>query len=533
MRRSLGLAALAVLCVLFGAVGSADALITGAVRVSPFTPTTSEAKSLTATCPAGTKVIGAGGDTTPGNGRVLIDRIQPDATLTRVSLRAREDETGTPDAWFLQAFVICATPPPGLELVSATSGSNSADKSVAAACPGGKRLLGSGAAITGAAGQVLLDGLRPNPGLTLVAANALEDETGAAGNWSVSAYAICANPVIGLERVAVTGPLVSDATATTAPCPAGKSVIGMGGTIDSPNGEVVLDALFPDLGLTSATISAAEDATGNSASWSLTAYAICAASAELVNVGGFRGTSGGAAFGVTCPAGRLVVGAGGEIIGGFGRLGLSAISVGVPDPTGARVGALAVPSTTIENWALRAQAICATGFPNQVTTQLASPSDSEPEKTVTVACPPGTRVLGAGGNTGPGDFVLGVILAGIRPNPQLTKVTALAREAEQGKGDSWTVTARAVCGSPPPGLELVKATSPLGSDEFGQTSASCPAGKHLIGTGGEVVGGGGEVFLDDLRADTALTRTTVTGFEDQTGFDPNWRVAAYAICINR
>ena len=98
MRRSLGLAALAVLCVLFGAVGSADALITGAVRVSPFTPTTSEAKSLTATCPAGTKVIGAGGDTTPGNGRVLIDRIQPDATLTRVSLRAREDETGTPDA---------------------------------------------------------------------------------------------------------------------------------------------------------------------------------------------------------------------------------------------------------------------------------------------------------------------------------------------------------------------------------------------------------------------------------------------------
>ena len=85
----------------------------------------------------------------------------------------------------------------------------------------------------------------------------------------------------------------------------------------------------------------------------------------------------------------------------------------------------------------------------------------------------------------------------------------------------------------PAGLELVKATSPLGSDEFGQTSASCPAGKHLIGTGGEVLGGGGEVILDDLRADTALTRTTVTGFEDQTGFDPDWRVAAYAICINR
>ena len=60
-----------------------------------------------------------------------------------------------------------------------------------------------------------------------------------------------------------------------------------------------------------------------------------------------------------------------------------------------------------------------------------------------------------------------------------------------------------------------------------------PAGKHLIGTGGEVVGRSGEVFLDDLRADVALKKTTVTGFEDQTGFDPDWRVVAYAICINR
>ena len=86
-----------------------------------------------------------------------------------------------------------------------------------------------------------------------------------------------------------------------------------------------------------------------------------------------------------------------------------------------------------------------------MTTQLASPSDSEPEKTVTVACPPGTRVLGAGGNSWAWRLCLDVMLAGIRPNPQLTKVTALAREAEQGKGNSWTVTARAVCGSPPPG----------------------------------------------------------------------------------
>jgi hypothetical protein len=41
------------------------------------------------------------------------------------------------------------------------------------------------------------------------------------------------------------------------------------------------------------------------------------------------------------------------------------------------------------------------------------------------------------------------------------------------------------------------------------------------------------VLLDDLRADSALTKTTVTAFEDQTGFAHNWGAAAYAICINR
>ena len=52
----------------------------------------------------------------------------------------------------------------------------------------------------------------PNPGLTAVTANALEDETGTSTNWSLKAYAICANLIAGLQRVAVTG-----ATDSTAP----------------------------------------------------------------------------------------------------------------------------------------------------------------------------------------------------------------------------------------------------------------------------------------------------------------------------
>ena len=103
-------------------------MVTGLARVTPFTASTSAPKSLTATCPAGTRVIGPGGDTTPGDGSVVLNQIRPDASLTSVTVHADEDEVGTPSNWFLQAFVICAAPPAGLELVSATSASTSSEQ---------------------------------------------------------------------------------------------------------------------------------------------------------------------------------------------------------------------------------------------------------------------------------------------------------------------------------------------------------------------------------------------------------------------
>ena len=374
-RHSISILGVAAVLVLAGPVGQADAVVTGLVRVAPFTATTSADKSLTATCPAGTRVIGPGGDTTPGNGRVLLNRIRPDASLTSVTLHANEDEVGTPASWFLQAFVICAAPPPGLELVSATSASSSANnKSVVATCPSGKRLLGNGAEITGAANQVLLDGQLPNAQLTSVTANAVEDETRTSAAWSITAYAICANVVTGLQRVAVQS-AVDSATnrIATAPCPTGKSVIGMGGTI---NGQGVLDAVFPDASLTSANISAFEDATGNAGNWSVTAYSICAASAGLVASTGIRQELIASARAVDCPAGKLVTGAGIEIAGGTGRVAAFDVIPGRSDLTSGYAGAHTVSDQTADSWNISAQAICATAFPNQVPTNAASVSDS-------------------------------------------------------------------------------------------------------------------------------------------------------------
>ncbi len=520
--------------VLAGPVGQADAVVTGLARVSPFTPTTSAAKSLTATCPPGTRVVGPGGDTTPGNGSVVLNRIRPEASLTSVTLHADEDEVGTPESWFLQAFVVCAAPPPGLELVSATSASTSANKSVVATCPSGKRLLGNGAAIIGAPGQVLLDGQLPNGQLTSVTANAVEDETGTSAAWRITAYAICANAVTGLQRVTVASAVDSDNNRiATAPCPTGKSVIGMGGTI---NGQGVLDAVFPDIPLTSANITAFEDATGNAGNWSVTAYSICAASAELVASTGIRQELISSARAADCVSGRLAAGAGIDTAGGTGRVAAFDVIPARSSPTFSYAGAHTVSGQTADSWNISAQAICATAFPNQAPTSAASVNDSETEKSATVTCPAGLRVIGAGGGINGGDPTLvpaNLTLETVRPNSALTGVTATAHETEGGTASNWTLNAYAVCASRPAGLRRVKTSSAPGSDEFAQTTATCPAGTHLIGTGGEVVGGAGEVVLDDLRADTALTKTTVTGFEDHTGLDSDWHMTAYAICIKR
>ena len=155
-----------------------------------------------------------------------------------------EDETGTTDDWALIASAICATPPPGLERVSATSPLNSTNKSVSVSCPAGKRVFGAGADINTFNGQVILDDLRPNAALTSVTANGLEDETGNPAPWSVTAYAVCANSIAGLERISETGPLDTNGFKVLFPnCTGGKVLTGIGADINTFNGQVQLGAL--------------------------------------------------------------------------------------------------------------------------------------------------------------------------------------------------------------------------------------------------------------------------------------------------
>ena len=56
-----------------------------------------------------------------------------------------------------------------------------------------------------------------------------------------------------------------------------------------------------------------------------------------------------------------------------------------------------------------------------------------------------------------------------------------------------------------PGLQLVTATSANNSSIVKQAIAFCPAGKKLIGTGGQITGATGQAVIDDLTPNSTLT----------------------------
>jgi hypothetical protein len=521
---------------------SAQAALVGLERAGGATGFSSANKSFTATCPAGKRVVGVGADIGHGGGagQVVMTAVTPNAALTAMTASVAEDENGTPASWSLGGTAICATPVPGLERIAVQSATNSANgKTATAACPAGKRLLGAGGDIVGAPGQVEMDDIIPNASLTSVNVRGLEDQNGTAATWHVTAYAICANPVAGLQRVVATSATNSaDGKFATATCPAGKLVTGVGGDIVGGAGQVVMDDFIPFPNpATSVQVVGNEDETGTTANWSVTAYAICANSAERVEAQGGNSFDGHTFATATCPAGKQVTGAGHEIIGARGQVAIHELTPDPSPPTNVLALGIQDDDGFDGGFIVSAYAICATPLPGLTLVPASTISDSN-DKSVMAICPPGKKVVGVGGKvTGgftffggtPPNFFGEVVMDGLVPNAALTSVTVRASEDEDGFAEDWSLTAYAICANPPPGLQRVSASSPIDPD-VARVTASCPAGKNLLGTGGEIFASKGQV-IDDLLPDKQLRSVTVTGIQ-QSGIPPHWSVNAFAICAN-
>lgn len=521
--RRFGIALAAVLCLLAlpaGALGAIYGLQGPATSQLSF-PGSFTSQLITNTCAEGARLLGTGadisinGDFTP-IGQVVIDDITPNAALTRSAVKAIPDEDGVEGFWALQSGSLCADPPPGLERVAATSPLDSETKSVTAPCPAGKRVLGTGAEIHGGDGRVLIDDVTPNAGLTSVTVKAVEQDTGTARLWALTAHAICADPIPGLERHALTSELDSgggkSAGGPVRPCPGEKVRLSGGTDINGGAGQVALAA-------TGYFSSAAEDQDGYAGSWSVTDYAICAPTRRL------RSSTDPPGSGSDC---ARVSGAGAELTGPAaetGQVHLEDIGVS-PEVKNVSINAVEDETGADEDWSQTSYAICASGFPGFERAFTVGPLNSS-NKSTTVSCPTGKRVLGAFGaiNTDGGQ----VILDDVRPSADLRSVTVQGAEDETGYPVGWSVTASAVCADPPPGLERVAATSELSSQNKAVT-ATCPGSKRLFGTGVDINGGAGQVVFTAIRPNRGLDSVEIVGVEDENGHSGLWSVTSYAVC---
>jgi hypothetical protein len=235
-------------------------------------------KTIAAQCPAGTRVIG-GGARISGAQHVVLTREEPVHTSAGDSyvVAASEDQTGFAGTWALQAYAICAAPPPGLEIVSATSAPGSdAFLGVTASCPAGKFAVGAGGRINSGGGQVALSTIAEGSRWSLrTTAGGTEDPDGFAGTWSVTAFAVCVIPTSLSDLQIVRVQSASDATnpkITAASCPAGKKATG-GTAFSSFPG--VVQSVTPDANRLGIQGIARNDGPVGGV-WDLTVVALCA-----------------------------------------------------------------------------------------------------------------------------------------------------------------------------------------------------------------------------------------------------------------
>jgi hypothetical protein len=258
------IAAVGTAAMLLGALAASQApamaALSGATVVSEQSDFTSDGpKSAIAVCPPGKRVTGGGGRVDGVPGHVVVTRMRPVHLGDDVNfedsfqISASEDETGTNDQWAVTAIAICADPIDGIEIVSSSEqGGDTVLEFAQATCPLGKTAIGSGGRISSTSGEVhLVQTGAPNPSSTRTVVQGLEDTSGFAGNWTLTAYAICVpTPAQGTFATAQATTSLSSASPQLpgpATCPAGMSVTGSAGAVfGGQSREPVLQAVDPE-----------------------------------------------------------------------------------------------------------------------------------------------------------------------------------------------------------------------------------------------------------------------------------------------
>jgi hypothetical protein len=192
---------------------------------------------------------------------------------------------------------------------------------------------------------------------------------------------------------------------------------------------------------------------------------------------------------------------------------------------------LAVLATQLLAGAPAAAATLPLGTVTAFTAQ--SPFDTRAEKSFTVSCPDGQRVTGGGAFTVGGIHAVITEMRPVRPTsgPDFFQVSAAADQF--GIAGSWSFQVFAFCAVAPASaaVEIVPSARQLFTGN-GQAGATCPAGKVLIGTGGLIEGGRGQMDLGMFPNSSGTLANGSAAFAkvDADGFSGQYALTGYSVC---
>ncbi|NBE81267.1 hypothetical protein [Micromonospora rubida] len=173
-------------------------------------------------------------------------------------------------------------------------------------------------------------------------------------------------------------------------------------------------------------------------------------------------------------------------------------------------------------------AVPASADPAGLETVTQSAAESSLDKSALASCPAGKVVTGGGGFLTAGSTADGRVgLDRLEPLANGTGFFVTMREVGPTNfTPDWGLQALAQCATAPAGYQVVATTGAVGT-EF--VTASCGT-KKVIGMGGRINSGLGDVVLDQVVPSSDLTSVTVRAVAVQGTSPTGWSVTSFAVC---
>jgi len=235
-------------------------------------------------------------------------------------------------------------------------------KNATVSCNAGDQMLSVGGRVNDGMGDVLLTRAYADNALTLATASGIE-AIATANSWSVEVFAVCApaGTVANLTLQQTTlGPDPNDKTAV-ANCPQGRKAYGGGFKLENAFGNVAIDELIFDTSVNVAWVLATSFNYAAVGNYTLTVQAFCGTAAPIRHeVQTWPSASNSVTPKTettpTCAGNAQTSGAGGQLTGALGTVGLATVIprplLTVVEATGREIGA------TANNWSVTAYAVC-------------------------------------------------------------------------------------------------------------------------------------------------------------------------------